>query len=319
MNGDLLHNAGELYKAGDKQGAAELLEQYLQKNPDDADAWYGLALCATDPVEQRTYLFKALESNPEHPKARQALDKLETNTEEKSEPAASSTDSDIQESNIEDYEDELPETKRRPAVFPILTSLVVVVLIGAVIWLWYRLDKAEKSLIQAQSDIVSLNSTIVTIDHNIGILDSEIARVDGNNSLLNSRISGLASDLSYVSSIASNANNYAHSHPYSDARLKENVEQIDNPVIKLAQLQGVYFNWTGTAQDKFGLGANTEIGLIAQEVAQVFPEVVTHDANGYLMVDYSRLVPVLIEAFNRQQIEIEGLWELLIRLEGIND
>ena len=335
MNGDLLHNAGELYKAGDKQGAAELLEQYLQKNPDDADAWYGLALCATDPVEQRTYLFKALESNPEHPKARQALDKLELNDEGIAEPPASLTGYAVHESEIEDHEDGLPESNRRSILFPVFSSIVIILLISAVIWLWYRLDKVEKSLIQAQGDIASHSSSIVTmnnnigvmksdistiegdisvlyaentrLDRNVGVLDAEITRLDGNIGGLSSNISGLSSDLSYVSSIASNANNYAHSHPYSDVRLKENLVQVDDPIGKLAKLQGVYFNWTGEAQDKFGLGSDTEIGLIAQDVAQVFPEVVTQDENGYLMVDYERLVPVIIEAIQVQQDEIQQL------------
>lgn len=78
----------------------------------------------------------------------------------------------------------------------------------------------------------------------------------------------------------------------SDKRLKENIYPIDNALSKLNQIEGVYFNW----KDK----EENQVGVIAQQVREVLPEVVSEDNNSYLSVDYSKLVPLLIEAVNEQ-------------------
>jgi hypothetical protein len=55
------------------------------------------------------------------------------------------------------------------------------------------------------------------------------------------------------------------------------------------------------------LETKKEIGLIAQDLEQVYPELVSTDQDGYKSVQYSHLVPVLIEAIKEQQKQIEGL------------
>ena len=84
----------------------------------------------------------------------------------------------------------------------------------------------------------------------------------------------------------------------SDRNLKKNIETIQNPLEKIMQLRGVTFNWKKD---------NTpNIGLIAQEVEQVFPELVT-GTEGNKSVAYSNLVAPLIEATKAQQQEIQDL------------
>lgn len=82
---------------------------------------------------------------------------------------------------------------------------------------------------------------------------------------------------------------------YSDVRLKSNIIQIDNALAKVANLRGVYFD----KDNKRGLG------VIAQEVEQVLPEVVTQGE--YKSVAYGNIVGVLIEAIKELKAEVEEL------------
>lgn len=85
----------------------------------------------------------------------------------------------------------------------------------------------------------------------------------------------------------------------SDKNLKKNVERIPDALEKIRWLNGVSFEWD---QEKIstlpfvGPKPGKDIGLIAQDVEKVFPEAVMERDDGYKAVDYSRLVPVLIEA-----------------------
>lgn len=88
---------------------------------------------------------------------------------------------------------------------------------------------------------------------------------------------------------------------YSDARLKENIETIDNALQKVISLRGVSYNRIDT-EDK-----STKLGLVAQEVQAVLPEVVYEQEDGILGVSYGNIVGVLIEAMKEQQAMIETL------------
>lgn len=93
---------------------------------------------------------------------------------------------------------------------------------------------------------------------------------------------------------------HASSFPTSsDARLKVNVTPLVNVLEKLQKVRGISFDWNETYQS---LGRSTkrrEIGVIAQELEVVFPELVTRwGEQGYRAVDYGRLTGVLIEAIN---------------------
>jgi len=80
----------------------------------------------------------------------------------------------------------------------------------------------------------------------------------------------------------------------SDARLKTNISQIDNALEKVMDMEGVYFDW----KDNKG---KHQVGIIAQEMKKVLPEVVNQDDKGYYSVSYGGVVPVLIEAIKEQQ------------------
>jgi len=92
----------------------------------------------------------------------------------------------------------------------------------------------------------------------------------------------------------------------SDARMKRNVAPIHNALELVTGLQGVSFDWNREAWPHRVFEAGRQIGLIAQEVERVVPEVVHQDNDGYYSVAYSKLVPLLIEAIKEQQELIEA-------------
>lgn len=94
----------------------------------------------------------------------------------------------------------------------------------------------------------------------------------------------------------------------SDERLKENIHTITDPIAKVCALRGVSYD---LIKDQ-----KKQIGVIAQEVEQVIPEVVADIPDGYKGVHYGNLVGLLIEAIKEQQKQIDELKE---KLEKINE
>jgi hypothetical protein len=101
---------------------------------------------------------------------------------------------------------------------------------------------------------------------------------------------------------------------YSDDRLKTRIGVIDDPIGKVMSLSGFYYEANKTAQ-ALGYEVKKEVGVSAQEVQAVMPEVVAPAPidEQYLTVRYERLVPLLIEAIKAQQVQID---ELRAKLEG---
>ena len=100
----------------------------------------------------------------------------------------------------------------------------------------------------------------------------------------------------------------AYSSTLSDARLKDNVVTIENALDKVKRLRGVEYDWNSGSRK-----GQHDIGVIAQEVEEVLPEIVREqempfiDENVYKTVDYEKMVGVLIEAMKEQQGQIEAL------------
>ena len=91
----------------------------------------------------------------------------------------------------------------------------------------------------------------------------------------------------------------------SDENLKDNIRTIEDPLAKVVQIRGVNFDWKETQKPS--------VGVIAQEVEKVFPELV---ANGEKKtVNYNGLIGLLIEVVKEQQTQINSLNERLSKLE----
>ncbi len=88
---------------------------------------------------------------------------------------------------------------------------------------------------------------------------------------------------------------------YSSRRWKKNIQTLDHALAKIERLRGVSYQSKGDGK--------AEIGLIAEEVGEVIPEVVAYEENGTdaRSVDYARLTALLVEAVKEQQTEIREL------------
>ena len=84
----------------------------------------------------------------------------------------------------------------------------------------------------------------------------------------------------------------------SDARLKDNIQPLGSTLEKLHQIEGKTYTFLKDEEH------TPKIGVLAQEVQVVFPELVTEGADGILSVNYQGLVPVLINAINEQELKM---------------
>ena len=90
----------------------------------------------------------------------------------------------------------------------------------------------------------------------------------------------------------------------SDARLKSNIVSLGSTLSRLLLIDGKCYEMKG----------KQKIGLLAQDIKEVFPELVTEDDNEMLAVNYQGLVPVLINALKEQDDKISRLEVLVEKL-----
>lgn len=88
----------------------------------------------------------------------------------------------------------------------------------------------------------------------------------------------------------------------SDKRLKTNILPIESALDKIDKLGGYTFDWIPTEEVHSNEG--TDIGVIAQEIEEQFPELVTTRENGYKAVKYDKLVAVLLQGIKELRQEI---------------
>jgi hypothetical protein len=123
---------------------------------------------------------------------------------------------------------------------------------------------------------------------------------------------------------------------FSDERLKKNISPIKSGLQKILALNGVTYNYNfdlnkydeiditklsetkqkSTEGDKLEIDRDLHIGLLAQAVQTVVPEVVKEDEKGILSVNYVELIPLLIEAVKEQQDNIEALEAEIVELQA---
>src|SRR5690554_5216145 len=91
----------------------------------------------------------------------------------------------------------------------------------------------------------------------------------------------------------------------SDIRFKTDIDSIQDPLKKVSSLKGISFNWKHSGFPDRHFPEGRHIGVIAQEVEKILPEVVRTDKDGYKSVAYDKLSAVLIEAVKEQHKIIE--------------
>ncbi|MEP6675315.1 MAG: tail fiber domain-containing protein [Ferruginibacter sp.] len=103
----------------------------------------------------------------------------------------------------------------------------------------------------------------------------------------------------------------------SDARFKRNIQPLQNSLQKLLLLHGVSYDWRLDEFPNKGFDSTRQLGFIAQEVEKLFPQLVHTGVDGYKGVDYSKMLPVLVEALKEQNTENELLKLRVEKLEAI--
>jgi hypothetical protein len=110
----------------------------------------------------------------------------------------------------------------------------------------------------------------------------------------------------------------------SDRRLKENIIPIDGALDKINKINGVYFNYTDNARKANPhFGEDRQVGLIAQEIQEVLPEVVNFapfdfgtdntsvSGDNYLTLNYDKVVPLLLQAIKELKFELDEVKKLI--------
>ena len=92
----------------------------------------------------------------------------------------------------------------------------------------------------------------------------------------------------------------------SDIRLKENITPIPNAIEKIRKISGNTYDWRAELKDVHGYEGN-DVGVIAQEIEAVLPQLVQDRDNGYKAVKYDKIVALLIEGIKEQQQHIDNL------------
>jgi hypothetical protein len=103
---------------------------------------------------------------------------------------------------------------------------------------------------------------------------------------------------------------------YSDDRLKTKLGNIENALEKICKLNGFYYEANEIAQS-LGYKVKREVGVSAQEVEEILPEIVTEApiSSEYKTIYYDKLIPLLIEAIKEQNESIESLKEEIRKLK----
>lgn len=139
----------------------------------------------------------------------------------------------------------------------------------------------------------------------IGGATTVAATLSANNLQSYGYVSGSSFDFGgggYIggdTTVAGNLTCYGEVTAYSDLRLKKDVKTIDSALEKVKSLRGVEYTMKSTQKQS--------IGVIAQEVINVIPQVVSQNEEGMHSVAYGNIVAVLIEAIKEQQSQIEEL------------
>ena len=109
----------------------------------------------------------------------------------------------------------------------------------------------------------------------------------------------------------------------SDRRWKKDIKTLDNSLDKIATLRGVSYLWRVDDFPNKNFSDGTQLGVIAQEIEAVFPELVHTDKKGYKSVQYSNIVAPLIEAIktlkHQNEAQQDQITSLIERVKALED
>lgn len=160
-----------------------------------------------------------------------------------------------------------------------------------------RIAVSDDNTIDTSTGNLILNSTsgIVSISTNTSITGSLI--ISSGASITGGGLS-VTGDLTVTGDITA--------FYTSDQRLKDNIVPIENPLNKVVSISGNTYTWNENSGKE-----GADVGVIAQEVLEVLPEAVITRDNGFLAVDYQKLVPLLVEAIKELSVKVKNLEQKL--------
>ena len=149
------------------------------------------------------------------------------------------------------------------------------------------------------NDIKSSTATALTLS-GANVTIPGTLTVDGNTTLgnANSDVTTVNGELRVTQDIVA--------YYSSDRRFKDNIQPIDNSLAKLLQVSGNTYTWNSESSK-----TGNDVGVIAQEIQAVLPEAVIERDNGYLAVDYHKIIPLLIESIKELNDKVEKLEQKL--------
>ena len=147
--------------------------------------------------------------------------------------------------------------------------------------------------------VISLSSAAFTLASNTITMSQPLTLTQtlrGNGAAV------FGSTLSAIGIISSSSDIIAFST--SDVSLKENIKTISSPLDKLNKISGYNFDWKTSEYDHL---KGSDVGVLAHEVEQIIPEAVTTRPNGIKAVNYTKVIPLLIESIKQLKQEITEL------------
>ncbi len=109
----------------------------------------------------------------------------------------------------------------------------------------------------------------------------------------------------------------------SDERWKKDIEPLRGILPQIVKLQGTSYNWRTDEYPEMNFEDRKQIGLVAQDVERIFPDLVRTDDKGYKAVSYEKLPVLLLEGIKEQQKQLEAAKiensELKAELEALKD
>jgi len=133
---------------------------------------------------------------------------------------------------------------------------------------------------ERQSNRLYIDNSSVEIPLIYGEFDNNLIRINGNFTATATSVS-------------------------SDRRWKKDIQPLQSALQKATELKGVSYQWNLEEYPNRGLCKGKQIGLIAQDVEAVLPELVETDSDGYKSVSYAKLTAVLVEAIKELKVENE--------------
>jgi hypothetical protein len=155
-------------------------------------------------------------------------------------------------------------------------------------------DVSLSSLLNGQSLLYNSTSSKWVNGTPAGFSSASFATTGSNTFIGNQIITGSISATSDITAFST-----------SDKQLKDNITLIPNSLEKITKIGGYTFDWNNK-QDIYEVGSH-DIGVIAQELEEILPEVVITRDNGYKAVKYEKIIPLLIEAIKELKAEVDDL------------